>query len=180
MSDEIKEVRSDRDRAGLGIDDCCLDCGAFICSHIVAECLSGVVTTDRLMVEEQTRDGLLNDLTVMRRQADEHTRLEGPALATIKELQAERDSLAASLEAMTAKRDEVADEMIRARNECHDLRSELSELRARVEAAVVELREFVAEGGYEFVAKTAPEAFLQQELKDIISRVRAILAPQTR
>ena len=69
---------------------------------------------------------------------------------------AERDSLAASLEAKDA---------------------ELSELRARVEAAVAELREFVAQGGYEFEAKTAPEAFLQQELKDIISRVRAILSP---
>ena len=63
------------------------------------------------------------------------------------------------------------------RDELSELRAELSELRARVEAAVVELREFVAEGGYEFVAKTAPEAFLQQELKDIIARVRAILAP---
>jgi|ERR1035437_3511386 hypothetical protein len=31
------------------------------------------------------------------------------------------------------------------------------------------VREFKAEGGYEFVAQTAPEAFLQQEIKQLLS-----------
>ncbi len=55
------------------------------------------------------------------------------------------------------------------------LTAERDALRAVVEEARYELREYVAAGEYEFKPVTAPEAFLQQELKAIIRDVRAIL-----
>ncbi len=37
------------------------------------------------------------------------------------------------------------------------------------------IREFKAAGGYEFVAQTAPEAFLQQEIKTLLDDLSAVL-----
>ena len=100
-----------------------------------------------------------------------------PRDATIERLTAELETWCERAVASDRDRNALADQRDSLSADLEAARAELSELRARVEAAVVELREFVAEGGYEFEAKTAPEAFLQQELKDIIARVRAILSP---
>ena len=62
---------------------------------------------------------------------------------------AERDALRASLAEMTAKRDEVADEMIRSRNECHALRASLEAARH----TIARWRDDVAEAPDETIYK---------------------------
>ena len=53
--------------------------------------------------------------------------------------------------------------------------ADLRYLLERVREANAILREFYAEGSYEFVTTTAPEAFLQQEIRSLIADLRAAL-----
>ena len=75
-----------------------------------------------------------------------------------REVCADRDELRAELARVTAERDEALD---------------------RIERARAEIREFKAAGEYEFKPTTAPEAFLQQELKQLMSALLAILEGDT-
>ena len=56
-----------------------------------------------------------------------------------------------------------------------ELRAELTTLHARHQDALEWLREFKAEGVYEFTPETAPEGFLQQTIKDLLNDLLAVL-----
>lgn len=61
------------------------------------------------------------------------------------------------------------------RQRIDELEAENARLLARHQDALEWLREFKAEGVYEFTPETAPEGFLQQTIKDLLNDLSAVL-----